>query len=76
MEIRFTISRSFIRWCVAVMFFILLLICFRLAVKNGELTRTVYEQQERIMELEGDTAITRQYKPSMCIARHALHRMN
>ena len=75
MEIRFTISRSFICWCVAVMFFILLLICFRLAVKNGELTRTVYEQ-ERIMELEGDTAITRQYKPAMCIVRHALQRMN
>lgn len=76
MEVRFTISKSFICWCAAAMFIVLIALCLRLAVRNGELTRTVYEQQERIMELDGDTAITRQYKPAMCIARHALHRMN
>lgn len=77
MEVRFTISKSFIYCTVAAMFIVLMALCLRLAVRNGELTRTVYEQQERIMELEDDTVITRQYKPVTCNAvRHAPQRMN
>jgi hypothetical protein len=58
------------------MFFVLLFICCSLAVRNAELTRTVYEQQERIIELEDSTSTTRQYKPVTRDVRYALQRMN
>lgn len=64
MEIRFTISRSFVVCVVALAFIALAAVCAHLSEKNARLRRIVDSKETRIEKLKEEIEQTRQYIPT------------
>lgn len=64
MEIRFTISRSFVVCVVALAFIALAAVCAHLSENNARLRRIVDSKETRIEELKEEIEQTRQYIPT------------